>query len=60
MTFPFLGFFTLWVSGVSRKRLDHQKERLIIYRVECRRWLETAQGFKVLEQVSGNVSGLRR
>lgn len=59
--FPFLGFFTLWVPmRVSRKRLDHQKKGLIIYKVECRRWLETAQGFKVLGPVSGNVSGLRR
>lgn len=45
------------------KRLDHDKKRLIIYRVSKgvgRRQLEATKGFAVLEQVSGNVLGLRR
>jgi len=60
---PFCFFFALWVTVRDPNgRLDHHKKRLIIYRVSkavCRRQLETAQGFAVLEQVSGNVSGLR-
>lgn len=62
VTFPFLFLFTLRVTE-SSKRLFHHNQRLIIYRGSkgvCRRQLETAQGFAVLEQASENVLGLRR